>query len=359
MEIERLGSTVSLLVHLRSLMKKYNVGIVGFGWVATAHIPAINASDLAQVTAITSSRPLTDSAVSEQFGSPIKTYLNYADMLADPEIDVVSICSTSHLHAEQAIQAAEAGKHIIIEKPIALSWEDCLRVEEAVKRNNVKVCVCFECRYSNQIQVTKSVIDQGLIGDLHYGEVNYYHGIGPWYGQYRWNIKKESGGSALLTAGCHAMDALLLCMNEEVESVTSYSTKSTSPDFTPYEYDTSSVTILRFKNGKIGKCAAVVDCIQPYYFQVQLCGSQGSILDDKFHSNVLSTNKAVWSKLSMKTLDSGDVTDHPYQAQFQCFFEALQQGKDMPLTSLKDGLRTHRIVFAADESARTGQPVSL
>jgi UDP-N-acetyl-2-amino-2-deoxyglucuronate dehydrogenase len=69
----------------------------------------------------------------------------------------------------------------------------------------------------------------------------------------------------MLTAGCHALDALLMLMGHDVQSVTSLSTKSASPIFAPYEYDTSSVTILHFKNGAIGKTAAIVDCLQPYY----------------------------------------------------------------------------------------------
>ena len=85
--------------------------------------------------------------------------------------------------------------------------------------------------FSSQFLATKSVLDQGLVGALHYGEIDYYHGIGPWYGQYRWNTKRELGGSALLTAGCHALDALLLCMGGEVEEVTSYATQSTHPIF--------------------------------------------------------------------------------------------------------------------------------
>ena len=63
----------------------------------------------------------------------------------------------------------------------------------------------------------RSVIDNGLLGELHYAEVDYYHGIGPWYGQYEWNIKKNFGGSTLLTAGCHALDALLFFMDGNVE----------------------------------------------------------------------------------------------------------------------------------------------
>lgn len=344
---------------MNPFMKTYNVGIIGYGWVATAHIPAINASKQAQVTAICSSRSLDESELAAKHGGPIKAYTDLDAMLADPEIHAVSICSYSNLHAEHAIRAAKAGKHLIIEKPIALSWEDCERVAKAVEEAGVRVCVCFECRFSNQFIVTKAVIDEGLLGSLHYGEVDYYHGIGPWYGQFEWNARRNGGGSALLTAGCHALDALLLCMDGEVSSVTSYSTKSKSEIFAPYEYDTSSVTILRFADGRVGKCSAVVDCLQPYYFHTHLCGSEGSLLDDKFHSMKLHADKSKWSTISMTTLDSGDVSDHPYQKQFQAFFDAIDAGVDMPLTDLKTALNTHRIVFAADESARTGKPVDL
>jgi predicted dehydrogenase len=89
-------------------------------------------------------------------------------------------------------------------------------------------------------------------------------------------------------------------------------------------------------------------------------GSHGSVLDNKFHSAKLKTNKAQWSGLSMKMLDSGDVSDHPYQAQFQAFFDALDKGQDMPLTSFRDALRTFKVIFAADQSAANdGQPVKV
>ncbi len=340
-------------------MKTYNVGIIGYGWVASAHIPAINATKQAKVTAVCSSRPLDENELAAKHGGPIRVFTDLDQMLADPRIDAVSICSFSNLHAQQAIRAARAGKHLIIEKPIGLSADDCKRVAAAVEEAGVQVCVCFECRYSSQFLATKAVIDRGLLGELHYGEVDYYHGIGPWYGQFEWNSKREGGGSALLTAGCHALDALLLCMDEKVISVSSFATKSKSPVFAPYEYNTSSVTILNFGNGKIGKCAAVLDCLQPYYFHTHLCGSEGSLLDDKFHSMKLETDKATWSRLAMTMLDSGDVSDHPYQKQFQAFFDSVDGGVPMPLTDLKSALYTHEVVFAADESARTGRPVHL
>lgn len=341
-------------------MKKFNVGIIGYGWAATAHIAAINATGRAQVTAICSARKLDAQALSAQYGNPIATYTDVKAMLKDPSIHVVDITSHPWKHKEQAVAAARAGKHIILEKPMSLSWADCKAVEAAVKKAKVKFALCFECRYSAQFLATKSLLDQGLLGDLHYGEVDYYHGIGPWYGQFGWNVKKSGGGSALLSAGCHALDALLLCLGDDVAEVTSYATGSRSKTFKPYEYDTTSVTILKFKSGKVGKCASVIDCLQPYYFHTHLVGSNGSLLDNKVHLHgVAGMNKAKWSQLSFGLVDSGDVADHPYQKQFEAFFDALAAAEDMPLTGLKEALRTHEVIFAADKSAATGKPVRI
>ena len=341
-------------------MKKYNVGILGYGWVATAHIAAINATRQAQVTAVCSARKLDAAELSAKHGGKITAYRDLDALLADKSLHVVSICSYPYDHAQQAVAAARASKHLIIEKPLALSWKDCQAIQRAVKAARVKTCVCFECRYSSQFLATKAVLEHGLLGTLHYGEVDYYHGIGPWYGQFRWNTRKDAGGSSLLTAGCHAMDALLLCLGNDVTEVTSYDTKSRSKIFEPYEYTTTSVTILKFKNGAVGKCAAVVDCLQPYYFHTHLVGSEGSLLDNKFHSNKLGgLNKHKWSELSMKMLDSGDVSDHPYLTQFQAFFDALDAGREMPLTGMNEAVRSHEIIFAADKSAATGKPVRI
>ncbi len=340
--------------------KKYNVAVIGYGWAATAHIAAINATSNAQVTAVWSSRKLDSSELSAKHGGSVKAYADLSAMLADPEIHAVDITSYPNQHAAQFIAAAKNGKHIIVEKPLAIEWSDILAMKRAADESGVKVCVCFECRWSSQFLATKAVLDQGIIGKLHYGEVDYYHGIGPWYGQYRWNTKRELGGSALLTAGCHALDALLLCMGSDVEEVTSYAAQSANPVFSPYEYPTTAVTIMRFKDGAVGKCAAVVDCLQPYYFHSHLVGSEGSILDNKFHSQKLAgLNKKNWSQLSMEMLDSGDVGDHPYQTQFQAFFDALEAGKNMALTSFADGFNTHRVIAAADKSAAEKRPVKI
>jgi predicted dehydrogenase len=341
-------------------MSKYNVGVVGYGWAAGAHINAINSTSLAQVTAVCSSRELDSRELSARHGSEIKAYRQLEDLLADPEVQVVSLCSYPPDHAGQAIAAARAGKHLILEKPLCLRLPDLRRIERAVAEARVKTCVCFELRYSNQFQVTKSILDQGWLGQIHYGEVDYFHGIGPWYGQFRWNVKKDAGGSSLLSAGCHALDILLLCMGTDVESVTSLGTNSAHPDLCKYEYPSSSVTLLKFRNGSVGKVASSIDCLQPYYFHTHLIGSEGSLLDNKFYtSKVTGLNRNRWSELALKLCDSGDVSDHPYLSQFTAFFQSLAAGEEMPLTSLKDAARTHEILFAADRSAALGRPVRI
>jgi predicted dehydrogenase len=341
-------------------MHTYNVAIIGYSWAATAHIDAMKGIPQAQVTDVWSSRQLDPRELSERHGLAIRTHTDLASMLAKPDIQVVDITGYPNQHSEHFIAAARRGKHIIVEKPLAVEWREILAMKKAAGATGVKTCVCFECRFSSQFLATKAVIDSGLVGKLHYGEIDYYHGIGPWYGQYRWNTKRELGGSALLTAGCHALDALLLCMGSDVEEVTSYATQSTNPIFTTYEYPTSSTTILKFRAGAVGKCAAVVDCLQPYYFHTHLVGSEGSILDNKFHSQKLGgLNRHAWSQLSMRMLDSGDVADHPYQTQFQAFFDALDAGRDMPLTSFGDAFASHRVIAAADRSAADGRPVKV
>jgi predicted dehydrogenase len=341
-------------------MAKWNVGIVGYGWAAGAHIDALNQVEDVAVTAVCSARPLDAAELSRKHGRAMAVFRDVGAMLADATINVVSICSTPDQHAAQTIAAARAGKHIILEKPMALAWDDCRAMQKAVDDARVRTCVCFEVRYSSQFTMTKSLIDEGLLGELHFGEVDYYHGLTPSYGQYRWNIKKHAGGSSLLSAGCHALDGLLLFMGRDVAEVCSYATASSHPDFARYEYPTTSVTILKFANGALGKVSSCIDALQPYHLRVHLFGSQGTLMDGKlFTQRVAGLDPNRWTDLGVKLESSGDVSEHPYLNQFKAFFAALEEDRDMPLTSLRDALRTHEVIFAADRSAETGRPVKV
>lgn len=342
-------------------MDELNIGIVGPGRVAGAHIEAFRSVNGANVTAVCSRSKHNEADLEKKYGIPLKAYTNYEEMLEDPDIHIIDICTINSLHAMQAIKAAEAKKHIIIEKPICLTFDEAKELRDAIHKNGTNVCVCFECRYSDHFTMVRSVIDNGLLGDLHYGEVDYYHEIGPRYGQYGWNVKKEHGGSSLLTAGCHALDALLFFMDGKVEEVTGYSVGSKGNDFAAYEYDTTSVTILKFEgNGKIAKVTSCIDSLQPYYFHIHLVGSEGSLLDNKFYSRKLKgMDKNKWSVLNTSLVDSGDVNSHPYRPQFQAFIDSIKKGEKMLLTDFDTAFETHRVIFAADASSAEGRPVKL
>jgi len=339
-------------------MNKYKVGIVGFGWVATAHMSTFAELPNFEPIAIMSRRKLDPAEIKAQYGADVKIYNDYDEFLKDKDIDIVDICTPHPFHPEQTIKAANAGKDLIIEKPIALNFEDAVKMLEAVEKNNVNTSVCFELRFISASATAKSIIDQGLIGDIYYAEADYFHGIGPWYKQFEWNVKKDMGGSSLLTAGCHSLDILLWLVNEEVEEVYSYSTKNPNKIYSPYEYDTTSITLLKFRNkGILGKVASVTDCMQPYVFNMNILGSDGTVKNDQFFSKKIDGLQG-WSKMDVHLADSGDVSAHPYRDQFSYFAECLDKGIK-PHNDLASAFETHRVIFAADKSAEIGRAVSL
>jgi len=339
-------------------MKKYKVGIVGFGWVAGAHLESFRKSSNFEPVAILSTRQLDPSEINTKYGVNVKIYNDYAKFLRDDSIDVVDICTPHFLHPEQTIAASNAKKHVILEKPIALNFSDSVKMLEAIRKNGTKTSVCFEVRFESAVQAMKSIIKQGLIGDIYYAEADYYHGIGPWYANQRWEVKKAQGGSSLLRAGCHALDVLLHIVGEEVEEVFSYGNKNPNEIFKPYDYPLNTVSLLKFKNRNIiGKVSSNTDCRQPYVFNINIVGSEGSVKNDLFHSKKIEGLKG-WSKMDVHLIDSGDVSNHPYVQQFDYFAKCLDEGTE-PHNNFQSAFESHRVIFAADKSVETGKPVRL
>ena len=339
-------------------MKTYRVGIVGLGWVAGAHISSFKELPGFEPVAVMTRRDLSSADLEKQYGVPLKVYNNYEKFLADPEIDMVDICTPHPFHAEQTVLAAEAGKDLIIEKPISLNFEDSVRMLRAVEKHGVRTSVCFEARFISVARAMKSAVDQGLLGDVYYAECDYFHGIGPWYKQFEWNVKRDMGGSSLLTAGCHSLDMLLWLTGGHVEEVYSMSTANPHPAYEPYEYDTTSVTLLRFSDGRtLGKVASVTDCMQPYVFNMNLVGSHGTFKNNLLHSKKLDGLQG-WATMDVQLVDSGDVAHHPYREQFAYYYDCLENART-PHNDLRSAFETHRVIFAADRSAETGKPVML
>jgi UDP-N-acetyl-2-amino-2-deoxyglucuronate dehydrogenase len=128
--------------------------------------------------------------------------------------------------------------------------------------------------------------------------------------------------------------------------------------YKPYEYPTTSVTLLKFANGRtLGKCASVTDAMQPYVFNMNFVGSHGAVKNDLFYSKKIPGLRG-WAKMDVQLVDSGDVAHHPYKEQFSDFAACMDSGTETA-SNIENAFETHRVVFAADKSAATGKPVRL
>ena len=340
-------------------MDKIKIGIVGLGWVSQGHMHAFKEHPEVEVTAVCSRRNWEREALEAQYGAGVRFYQNYAEMLHDPEVEVVDICSEHRLHVDQAILAAEHGKHVMIEKPISLDYADLKRLYAVMEKTGVKSTVYFELRFIPHFNLIQSLLKQGMLGELHYLEVDYYHGIGPWYGQYAWNVKKSEGGSSLLTAGIHALDALLYFKGSDVEEVQAYSVKSRADVFQEYEYDTSSIALIRFKDGSVGKCASCIDARQPYLFNIHLLGSEGTVWNNKVSSTRLEgVTPGAWIDIPTMQAESGDVLAHPYGPQIDHFVQCLKEGRDSSI-NFAAAYKTHQVAFAIEKSLAERRAVKL
>ncbi|MFB3923827.1 MAG: Gfo/Idh/MocA family protein [Terriglobia bacterium] len=338
-------------------MKELGVGIIGTGWVAGAHIQAIEKNPHTEVRGMVSRDKARAATRAEELGlTRCRAYSRLEDMLDDPAIHIVSIATPHHLHVEQGIAAAKAGKHIILEKPVALDLAGLRDLQAAVRAAKVKTVVCFVLRWNPLFDMIKTFLAQGAIGNLFMAEVDYLHGIGPWYAQYEWNTKKDIAGSSLLTAGCHAMDGLRWFVGKRAVEVFAYSNYSPKNPLN-YEYEPNSITLVKFEDGTLGKVVSSVECRQPYIFNIQLVGDAGTIRNNQVFSTRWTGQKG-WATFPTILPDSGDVSHHPFADEVNHFVDCIQNNRESHC-NLEDAAQTHEICFASQISAREKRPVKL
>ena len=339
-------------------MPQFSVAIIGYGTVTTAHITALQRIPNVNISAIVSSHLTQEEYDCTKPYGELRVFNTLDALLAEDaqggiHIDVVDICNRPDLHAENALKAIHHRKHLIIEKPIALNIEECYAIERAATAQGVQVCVCFECRFSDQFIKTKQAITQYL-GEVRTCSVGYAHGIGPSNPQFHWNIQRKSGGDSFLSAGCHALDGALFFMNGEVDSVYSVATHQPHADYMEYEYDPIQHMTIQFKDGRFATVTSNIAHHGPYAFPIQIDGTEGSL-----DSNKVYTSRQELITLDMKLLSSGEVGDHPYFEQFSAYFTALSENKPMQHTSLSDAIKTHEVMHLAKLSLQFNRKISM
>ena len=338
-------------------MEKLGVGVIGTGWVAGEYLRAFKSNPHTELRGLVSRDRARAEAKAAEFQLPhCRAYDRPEEMLQDPSVRIVAICTPHHLHVNQAVAAAQAGKHLVIEKPVALDVRGLRKIQAAVRAAKVKTVVSFVLRWNPMFDMVKTFLADGLLGKLFLAEVDYFHGIGPWYGQYEWNIKQEMGGSDLLTAGCHAVDGLRWFVGARPVEVFAYANVSASNPLR-YEYAPNSITTIKFADGAIGKVSCSIECVQPYIFDVALFGDQGTVRNNQIFSKHWPGQKG-WATFPTITPDSGDVTHHPFKDEVNHFVDCILNDRESH-TNLEDAAITHEICFASQISARERRPVAL
>ena len=190
-------------------------------------------------------------------------------------MDIVSITTPNHLHAGQAVAAARAGKHFVLEKPTALDTRELARIRDAVRKAKVRTIVSFELHYNPYLRFVHWLRASGRLGRIRFARVQYLSRVTDWYSGWDWVRKKSSGGSHLLAAGCHAVDALRWCSGLEPVEVSAFHTRFTEG----YEWPTTIAANMKLQKGAIGHVTSSTDFMLPYTFGVELMGDKATVRD--------------------------------------------------------------------------------
>lgn len=335
----------------------FGAAILGTGDVSGEHIKAFQANPHTEVRAILSRDRARAEAKAREYGLPnCRPYTDLDELLKADDVHVISICTPHHLHVEQGVACAQAGKHIVVEKPIALDLAGLRKLDAAVREHNVRSVVGFVLRWNPMFEMIRSILAEGVLGDVFYGEVDYLHGISKSYQLYPWVRKRAFGGTALLTGGCHAVDALRWFIGKDAVEVFSYANFSKGNPL-GYEYEPNSVTLVKFEDGTQGKVATSIEYVAPYTFPIALMGNRGTIRDNRLFTKRWP-GQTGWAVIPTVLPDSGAVTHHPFVPQIAHFIECVRNGAESHC-SVADAVKTHEICIAAEMSKTEGRPVRL
>ena len=190
-------------------MNRLNVGIIGAGTISKSHLGSYVKNPNVSICSICDTNYDTAKMRAEAYGIP-NYYTDYKEILNDKSIDAVSIVTPTFTHENIVIEALEAGKNVLCEKPPALNYEEALECEKAAKRTGKLLMYGFVLRFSNEVRFLKSYIDDGRMGDIYYADVSRLtrcYKIGGWFVD-----KEKAGGGPLIDSVVHDLDSALYLM---------------------------------------------------------------------------------------------------------------------------------------------------
>lgn len=340
-------------------MKRLHFGIVGVGNIAPLHALAIQALPEAELVAVATRNAERGQAFAEKCGG--QWHADYAELLQRPEVDVVAICTPHDLHAPLTIAAAQAGKHVLCEKPMARTTAECEAMIEACDRAGVTLGVVFQSRFEPLSLQLKRLIDEGTLGRILWSSANTiwyrsddYYRSGPWRGTWA-----HEGGGVLINQAIHAID-LMLWLTGRPDRVAAQ-TRTLNHAI---EVEDGAIATLMYADNRLGLIQATTAAYPGYAERLEVYGTRGSAIYHKgegrleWHTAAPREDHVLEANISSGAANPMDISAAGHAAVFQDFAEAVREGR-RPAIDGTEGRRSVEVVEAIYQAARSGQMVTL
>lgn len=341
-------------------------GIIGCGMIAGFHAKAIADIPGAKLVGCQNRRIESAERLANEWGAV--AYEDLDEMLANPKIDVVTICTPSGAHMEPAIAAAKAGKHLIVEKPLEITLKRCDKIIAACEENDVVVSTIFPSRFHKASQLVKKAIDKGRFGTLTLGDAyvkwfrtQEYYDSGQWRGT--WAL---DGGGALMNQAIHSVDLLTWLMGPitEIRAVTATLAHKR------IEVEDVAIASLRFANGALGTIEATTAAFPGMLKKIEIHGSEGSAVIEEEDIKVwdfskqTAADKKIIKEFESVTETGGGAADptaighQAHTKQFKDVLKAIKTGGPMMVDG-PEGRRSVEVILGVYKAAETGKTVTL
>ncbi|RED55469.1 Gfo/Idh/MocA family protein [Cohnella lupini] len=353
-------------------MKPIRIGVIGTGSISESHLNAYSRNPKSVITAICDVNEERARQVAKKYGAD-KTYSDYRELLADPDIDAVSICTWNNTHAPISIAALEAGKHVLVEKPLARTVEEALLIEKAVRASGKLLQVGFVRRYDPNVQMLRRFADNGEFGELYYAKASTIRRLGNpggWFADI-----ERSGGGPLIDIGVHVIDLCWYLMGRPKATTISANTyhklgnRSNVKHLSFYkaaDYDASKNTvedlanaIIRFENG----ASLMVDVSFSLHAKqdegsVKLYGDKGGFEIDPKISIVTEKYDTILNIQPQTDSEAGFTGDPAFVEEINHFIDCIVNGTKQ-ISPVEDGVEIMKILCGIYESAAKGEEIRL
>ena len=342
------------------------IGIVGCGMIANFHAKAIGDAKGAHLVGCASRRPEPAKEFAAQYGCT--GFDSIEAMLADTQVQAISICSPSGAHLDPALAAAAAGKHVIVEKPLEITTQRCDQIIDACEKNNVRLAVTFQSRFHQSSRLMKKAVDEGRFGKITLGDAyvkwyrsQEYYDSGAWRGT--WAL---DGGGALMNQAIHSVDLLLWLMGP----VTEISAMTATMTHERIEVEDVAVANLKFANGALGVIEATTTAYPGALKRIEISGSHGTAVleEEDIHTwqfaDETDEDEKIRREMANKTETGGGAADpaaighHGHTMLFEEAVSAINENRPSSLDG-HEGRRSVEVICAIYESAKTGKTVRL